>query len=58
MDLFKLGIIQSNEMVYLTPFHPLMIAFKLKIYELLGNEEVDNSILNRLHPDALTSVYL
>ncbi|VXB16881.1 DNA phosphorothioation-dependent restriction protein DptH [Bacillus sp. 349Y] len=53
MDLFKLGTIQSNEMMYLTPFHPLMIAFKLKIYELLGNEEVDNSVLNRLHPDAL-----
>jgi DNA phosphorothioation-dependent restriction protein DptH len=53
MDLFKLGLIQSNEMVYFTPFHPLMVAFKLKLYELLDTEEVNNSILNRLHPDAL-----
>ncbi|WP_179884966.1 DNA phosphorothioation-dependent restriction protein DptH [Bacillus sp. AFS015802] len=53
MDLFKLGMVQSNEMVYLTPFHPLMVAFKLKFYDLLDSEEVDNSILNRLHPDAL-----
>jgi DNA phosphorothioation-dependent restriction protein DptH len=53
MDLFKLGLIQSNEMVYFTPFHPLMVAFKLKVYELLDTEEVNNSILNRLHPDAL-----
>ncbi|WP_102345887.1 DNA phosphorothioation-dependent restriction protein DptH [Bacillus sp. Marseille-P3661] len=52
-DLFKLGTIQSNGIVYFTPFHPIMIAFKLKLYELLGTEEVDNSILNRLNPDAL-----
>src|SRR5690606_20092004 len=49
-DLFKLGTIWSNSMLYFTPFHPLMIAFKLKIYELLKSEYVDNSILNRLNP--------
>ncbi|MEH7158959.1 DNA phosphorothioation-dependent restriction protein DptH [Neobacillus drentensis] len=52
-DLFKLGTIHSNGMFYFTPFHPVMLAFKLKLYELLGSEEVDNSILNRLSPDAL-----
>lgn len=52
-DLFKLGTIHSNGMIYFTPFHPIMVAFKLKVYELLGSEEVDNSILNRLNPDAL-----
>lgn len=52
-DLFKLGTIFSNGIVYFTPFHPIMVAFKLKIYELLQSEEVDNSILNRLSPDAL-----
>jgi DNA phosphorothioation-dependent restriction protein DptH len=52
-DLFKLGTIQSNGMFYFTPFHPVMLAFKLKLYEFLGSEEVDNSILNRLNPDAL-----
>jgi DNA phosphorothioation-dependent restriction protein DptH len=53
IDLFKLGTIHSNEMIYFTPFHPVMVAFKLKVYELLGTEEIDNSILNRLNPDAL-----
>lgn len=53
IDLFKLGMIQSNEILYFTPFHPLMVAFKLKAYELLSNEEIDNSILARLTPDAL-----
>ncbi|WP_404458416.1 DNA phosphorothioation-dependent restriction protein DptH [Oceanobacillus kapialis] len=53
LDLFKLGTIQSNEKVYLTPFHPLMVAYKLKYFELLGTEELNNSILNRLTPDAL-----
>ncbi|MCK6207697.1 DNA phosphorothioation-dependent restriction protein DptH [Bacillus infantis] len=53
MDLFKLGTIHSQNMVYFTPFHPLMVAYKLKVYNLLGNEEIDNTVLNRLSPDAL-----
>lgn len=53
LDLFKLGTIKANERIYLTPFHPLMVAYKLKYFELLGTEELDNSILNRLTPDAL-----
>ena len=52
-DLFKLGTIQANERIYFTPFHPLMVAFKLKVYELLQKEEIDNSILNRLTPEGL-----
>ncbi|MGI8368624.1 DNA phosphorothioation-dependent restriction protein DptH [Priestia megaterium] len=52
-DLFKLGTIQSNGMLYFTPFHPIMVAFKLKIFELLESEELDNSILNRLNPNGL-----
>ena len=52
-DLSKLGTIHSNGVLYFTPFHPIMIAYKLKVYELLQTEEVDNSILNRLSPDAL-----
>jgi DNA phosphorothioation-dependent restriction protein DptH len=53
IDLFKLGTIHANGVFYFTPFHPLMVAFKLKTYELLDSEEIDNSILNRLNPDAL-----
>lgn len=52
-DLFKLGTIQSNGMLYFTPFHPIMVAFKLKMFELLDSEELDNSILNRLNPNGL-----
>ncbi|WP_404448094.1 DNA phosphorothioation-dependent restriction protein DptH [Sutcliffiella horikoshii] len=52
-DLFKLGTIYSNGTFYFTPFHPLMVAYKLKTYELLKNEEVDNSILNRLSSASL-----
>jgi DNA phosphorothioation-dependent restriction protein DptH len=52
-DLFKLGTILSDGVIYFTPFNPLMIAFKLKVYEMLQTEEVDNNILNRLNPDAL-----
>lgn len=53
VNLYKLGLIEGNETLYFTPFHPLMVAYKLKMYELLGNEVVDNVILNRLTPEAL-----
>ncbi|WP_085524488.1 DNA phosphorothioation-dependent restriction protein DptH [Tuberibacillus sp. Marseille-P3662] len=52
-DLFKLGTILSNNEVYFTPFHPLIIAFQMKTNEMLSNEEVDNSLLSRLQPNAL-----
>ncbi|MFN7252935.1 MAG: DNA phosphorothioation-dependent restriction protein DptH [Anaerobacillus sp.] len=52
-DLFKLGTIIASNEIYFTPFHPLMVAYQLKINELLANEELDNSILNRLKPDGL-----
>jgi len=52
-DIFKLGTIVSNETFYFTPLHPIMLAFKLKLYELLNTEEVENSILSRITPDAL-----
>ncbi|WP_375105969.1 DNA phosphorothioation-dependent restriction protein DptH [Lysinibacillus fusiformis] len=53
VDLFSLGTITANETVYFTPFHPLMVSYKLKIYELLQNEEIEPVILNRLSPEAL-----
>ncbi|MEY8734200.1 DNA phosphorothioation-dependent restriction protein DptH [Peribacillus frigoritolerans] len=53
MDLLKLGMIHGTDMIYMTPFHPLMVAFKLKTYELLQSENVDNSILNRLTSESL-----
>ncbi|MGG1192869.1 DNA phosphorothioation-dependent restriction protein DptH [Solibacillus isronensis] len=53
LSLYRLGMIEAEDTLYITPFHPLMVAYKLKIYELLGNEEIDNVILNRLSPEAL-----
>ncbi|MCM3741907.1 DNA phosphorothioation-dependent restriction protein DptH [Oceanobacillus luteolus] len=53
IDLFKLGTIMARERIYLTPFHPLMIAYKIKYFEALGTEELGNNILNRLSPEAL-----
>ncbi|WP_053168277.1 DNA phosphorothioation-dependent restriction protein DptH [Planococcus glaciei] len=53
VDLFKLGILVTNEMLFFTPFHPLMVAYKLKMFELLKQEEVDNSISHRLSAEAL-----
>ncbi|AYA76012.1 DNA phosphorothioation-dependent restriction protein DptH [Bacillus sp. Y1] len=52
-DLFKLGTVIGNNIIYFTPFHPLIVAYQLMVHEELGNEEVDNSILNRLTPESL-----
>ncbi|MDA1810949.1 MULTISPECIES: DNA phosphorothioation-dependent restriction protein DptH [Bacillus] len=52
-DLFKLGTVMGNNVIKFTPFHPVMVAFQLKMNNLLSNEEVDNSILQRLKPDGL-----
>ncbi|WP_188207540.1 DNA phosphorothioation-dependent restriction protein DptH [Alkalibacillus aidingensis] len=53
LDLFKLGTIQTNGAVYFSPLHPLMIAYKLKYFDLLGSEELENSIISRLSPNSL-----
>lgn len=53
VSLYRLGMIEAEDTLYVTPFHPLMVAYKLKVYELLGDEEIDNVILNRLSPEAL-----
>lgn len=53
IDLFNLGIIKANNVIYLTPFHPLVVAYQLQVNKNLINEEIENNILNRLQPDAL-----
>lgn len=53
LSLYRLGMIEASDTLYVTPFHPLMVAYKLKVYELLGDEEIENVILNRLSPEAL-----
>lgn len=53
IDLFKLGTLRSQEGIYLTPFHPLLVAFKLVYYKTLGNEKLPYHILDRLRADAL-----
>ncbi len=52
-DLFKLGVIKSSNCIYMTPFHPLLVAYQLQLNDLLGQEDVETNILNRLRPDAL-----
>lgn len=53
VSLYRLGTIEANDTIYITPFHPLMVAYKLKIYELIGDEEINNVILGRITPEAL-----
>ena len=53
MNLFKLGIVIDNDRLWLTPVHPLNVAYQLYMEEKLHDEELDYVILNRLHPNNL-----
>lgn len=53
ISLLKLGIIYSDRTIFMTPFHPLLLAYKLKTYELLRDEDVSKAILDRLNPESL-----
>ncbi|MFC2947967.1 DNA phosphorothioation-dependent restriction protein DptH [Virgibacillus sediminis] len=54
-NLFKLGTIYNynGDEIWLTPFHPLNVAFELRKIEQLSNEEIELGILDRLKPDGL-----
>lgn len=47
-DMFKLGTIEGNNQLMLTPLHPLNVAYQLAVQERIGNEQIDPHILNRL----------
>ncbi|MGG0176415.1 DNA phosphorothioation-dependent restriction protein DptH [Gottfriedia acidiceleris] len=50
LSLMKLGTIQENNQIYLTPLHPLNVAYQVVINEEINNEEIESQILDRLHP--------
>lgn len=52
-NVFKLGMYVDNERIWLTPVHPLNVAYQLSLAEELKDEELDYVILNRLHPNNL-----
>ncbi|WP_280771826.1 DNA phosphorothioation-dependent restriction protein DptH [Salipaludibacillus daqingensis] len=53
IDLMRLGTQKDVQGIYLTPFHPLVISYQLKVNERLKNNEIDQSILERLSPSTL-----
>lgn len=52
-NLFLLGMIQDHNKIYLTPLHPLNVAYQLAVMEQLDNEKIDYHILDRLRPNNL-----
>ena len=48
-NLFKLGMKVGQGKIWLTPLHPLNVAYQLKLNEELQDEELHNTILERLH---------
>ncbi|WP_313489717.1 DNA phosphorothioation-dependent restriction protein DptH [Exiguobacterium sp.] len=54
----RLGTIYSvdQNQVFLTPFHPLNVAYQIELYNQLQSTHVNYSIINRLRPDALLPI--
>jgi len=52
-DIFKLGTIEENGGLLLTPFHPLSVAYQVNLCQQVGDEQIEQHILDRLHPGNL-----
>lgn len=49
-NIFRLGTIKKNNKIWLTPLHPLNVVYQLNMEKTIGDEILDNTILERLHP--------
>ncbi|WP_223881899.1 DNA phosphorothioation-dependent restriction protein DptH [Niallia endozanthoxylica] len=52
-NLFRLGLSVTNGKIWLSSLHPLNVAYQLQLEEEIKDEELDNPILDRLHPQNL-----
>ncbi|WP_240338336.1 DNA phosphorothioation-dependent restriction protein DptH [Peribacillus alkalitolerans] len=52
-NLFRLGMVSENGKIWMTPLHPINVAYQLKLQDEVGDEELENTILERLHPNNL-----
>ncbi|WP_245831785.1 DNA phosphorothioation-dependent restriction protein DptH [Oceanobacillus senegalensis] len=52
-NLFKLGMQVDNGEIWMTPVHPLNVAYQLTLEKESKDEELDYPILDRLHPQNL-----
>ncbi|WP_318636108.1 DNA phosphorothioation-dependent restriction protein DptH [Bacillus aerolatus] len=53
LNVFYLGAIHTPEEIWLTPFNPLNVAFRLQQEKEIEQEKIDLTILERLRPDSL-----
>jgi DNA phosphorothioation-dependent restriction protein DptH len=49
-NMSKIGMAYNSEYIYLTPFHPIMLSYQLRANEVIGDEELDTSLVQRLSP--------
>lgn len=57
-NLSKLGLLIEDNLLLLTPLHPLNVAYQLKLNEKIKEEELDLSILNRLRANNLLPYFI
>lgn len=50
INLSKLGMAYNSEYIYMTPFHPVMLAYQIQSNNEIGNEPIEVSLLERLNP--------
>ncbi|MFW5794327.1 MAG: DNA phosphorothioation-dependent restriction protein DptH [Bacillota bacterium] len=49
-NLFKIGLIESNNNILFTPLHPLNLIYQIKVNDYLDGEIISSKILNQLNP--------
>lgn len=52
-DLWNIGMVKHRDIWYLTPLHPLNMAYQLELYERAGNEPLSSTVLERLKGSSL-----
>ncbi|GAA0492767.1 hypothetical protein GCM10008986_18950 [Salinibacillus aidingensis] len=52
-NIFKLGTIEEANRIYLTPLHPLNVAYQIAFHEQISGEQLEHHILDRLRPNNL-----
>lgn len=49
-DLAKLGVVEYNGVIFLSPFHPLMVAYAIQLAQTVDIEDYKRKVIEQLSP--------
>lgn len=57
-NIHRIGMIQSQEGLYMTPLHPLLLRYEIEKTKKIGNEELHERILKKYNAASLLPFYI